>query len=74
MYPSRTLRYNSGIKCYIYKRKQAMVLLHLKSASLISLGQLFDDESKVLLEKRQLFCYKTQSIGSQRQHEPTRRI
>lgn len=40
------------------KARQATVLPHLQSSSLISLGQLCDDNCKVVLDKKQLNVYK----------------
>ena len=41
------------------RAQNAMILPGLKSASLISLGQLCDDNCNLLLNKRQIFAIKT---------------
>ena len=44
------------------KAKTATVLPNLKSSSLISLGQLCDDDCKVLLDKKELNVYKDDQV------------
>ena len=44
------------------KAKQAIVLPNLHSSSLISLGQLYDDDCKVILNKKELNVYKDKQV------------
>ena len=44
------------------KAKQALVLPHLKSSSLISLGQLCDDNCNISLDKKDMLVYKDKKL------------
>ena len=53
------------------KSKEATVLPNLQSSSLISLGQLCDDDCKVLLDKKELNVYKDNQVLLRGYRNPT---
>ena len=53
------------------KAKEATVLPNLQSSSLISLGQLCDDDCKVLLDKKELNVYKDNQVLLRGYRNPT---
>ena len=56
------------------KAKQALVLLNLKNVFLISLGQLYDNNFKISLDKKDMKVYKDEKLIIRGYRNPSNRL